>query len=212
MPKIFDQISPNLIKNIKLSLIECIGKIFNKNDQLKNRYLYNYKSASTIETTKDFLKSADWFVNELISLLDSSDRDVQYEALTFIKLICETDSNMQNILVNNNTLIESNLINSLKNLLRKYFPMSIRLTALTTLWILSGEKDDSAEFYDRKCNIYKMFDAEEFLDLLFEQNEEITLISLEAINSLLNTPLFKNKSNEIVDPKDEVHLMIKIKL
>jgi len=66
IPKIFDELTPKLTKNLKLGIIEALGKILNKNDNLKQLYMYSYNERPTNERLKSELKRADWFIKELI--------------------------------------------------------------------------------------------------------------------------------------------------
>lgn len=230
IPKIFDEISPKLSKNLKLGIIEAIGKTLNKNDSLKQLYMYSYNEGYTVdEKQKNELKKADWFIKELIKWYVSktlffwiyrsgeslvflridasvlSGREYQFESLKFLKLITEQDPTMQNILVRyNGNLVDSSLINSLKNLIKKNSPRNLRFTALFIIWTLSGENNETQEFHDRKCAIYRLINPEELIDLLFETENEIILICLEALLSILTSPPYRNTQNELVNTQDEV--------
>lgn len=134
-----------------------------------------------------------------------SGREYQFESLKFIKLITEQDPTMQNILVRyNGNIVDSSLINSLKNLIKKNSPRNLRFTALFIIWTLSGEDDEAQEFHDRKCAIYRLINPEELIDLLFETENEIILICLEALLSILTSPPYRNTNNELVNTQDEV--------
>lgn len=66
IPKIFDELSPKLTKNLKLGIIEAIGKTLNKNDSLKQLYMYSYSEGYDVDEQKSEFKKADWFIKELI--------------------------------------------------------------------------------------------------------------------------------------------------
>ena len=68
--EVFDLVSTELVEVLKLSIVSALGKILNRNDQLKQIYLYSYKEDMTtnLNVTKE-TTSADWFLKELISWL-----------------------------------------------------------------------------------------------------------------------------------------------
>ncbi len=139
-----------------------------------------------------------------------SGREFQFESLKFLKLITEQDPIMQNILVRyNGELVDSDLVSSLKNLIKKNSPRNLRFTALFIIWTLSGE-NESQEFHDRKCAIYRLINPEELIDLLFETENEIILICLEALLSILTSPPYRNNLNELVNTQDEVLFTVMI--
>lgn len=67
MHDIFDQISVELFNKLRLEIVGALGKILNRNDQLKQIYLYSYKEDMAEKTTCKEVTSADWFLRELIS-------------------------------------------------------------------------------------------------------------------------------------------------
>ncbi len=214
LPNAFDVFSHDLIKKLKLTIIETLGKTLNRNDKLKRVYLYSYNKSGNDSSIGDMsvtskFTSADWFIQECISWLQTSSvpcREYQSKVLKFIQLITENDPNMQSIIVPHSAdRIESSLINSLKNLMKKNAPESMRHTALKTLWTLSGEKNECQEYHDRKCAIYKLINPEELIDLLFSSENEIVLICLEAVLSILTAPPYRDsQTKEIVNIQEQV--------
>lgn len=212
--KVFDSLSPVLIKNLRLATIECAGKILYNNMDLKNKYIYASTYPSPSLNTHDF-EELNWprrtnlFIKTLISYLDTgsvNERDLQLEVLRFIRYITDGDSLMQNRLVSTKNAINSTLINNFRNLLRKSSPLIVRSSAMFSLWALSGDKNYQ-ETHDRKCILYRAVGAQKFVDTLFDSDDELTLICLEALTSISYGPSYRDTetgTNELLRLQDDV--------
>jgi len=213
-PYAFDPVSSDLIKNIKLTVIETLGKTLNRNDKLKRGYLYSYKQIDNDDLTEkktvaNKYVSADWFIQECINWLEASSvlgREFQFKVLKFLQLITEADPVMQNIVVPMvDDRIQSSIIICLKSLMKKSVPEVLRHLALKTLWTLSGEKNEFQEYHDRKCTINRLINPEDFIDLLSSTDNDVVVMCLEALLSILNTPSLRDsRTKEIVNKQDEV--------
>ena len=173
--------APLLIKNLKLAVIECMGKVLSMNTPLKEKYVYTYDFTSSTmsftndnpQTDMDWPKVTNVFIKTLIGYLDTMtipDRDIQLEVLRFIALLCDSDPEMQNRFVTPQNVYTSTLINNFRNLLRKSSPLNIRTSAMFSLWTLSGDKDFRGS-HDRKTVIYRAIGAQKVVynEFLFEK-------------------------------------------
>ena len=202
-----------LIKNLKLAIIECVGKVLCNNFELKTKYVYPCDYSSVLSTHEKDVDESDWpratnrFIKMLITYLDSStlvDREIQMEVLKFIRYISENDPVVQNRLVNTKNANKSSLINNFRNLLRKSSPLNIRTSAMYSLWSLSGDKNYQ-EAHDRKCILYRAVGAQKFVDTLFDSTDELSLICLEALISISNGPPYRdNETNQLIKSQDDV--------
>jgi hypothetical protein len=147
------------------------------------------------------------FVNTLISYLDTSqvvDKEIQLEVLRFVRLICENDKSMQNRLINVNNPSSSILINNFRNLLRKSSALSIKTAAMLTIWTISGDRNIQ-DSIDRKFSLYKAIGAQKFVDILFDCNDELGLICLEALYCVAVGPSTRDLiTNELIKGQEEL--------
>ncbi len=143
--------SSDLIKNLQLSIIECIGKVFYNNIDLKMKYAYTYDDFNmSIMGDLKLVDTFDWqiitniFIKTLIGYLDlniTNDKELQYQVLIFIKLFAIDDLEMQNRIINIKNAFNSGLVNCFRTLLRKSSPYYIRKQTLIAIWTLSGDKN-----------------------------------------------------------------------
>ena len=168
------QFAPLLIKNLKLAIIECLGKVLYENAQLKAKYVYPYDLASSNMSFSNESADMDWpkitniFIKTLINYLDTMivpDRDIQLEVLRFISYLCDADREMQIRFVNTQNANSSSLINNFRNLLRKSSPLNIRKSTMFSLWTLAGDKD-YREAHDRKMILYRAVGAQKVNETL----------------------------------------------
>jgi hypothetical protein len=202
-----------LVKNLKLAIIECIGKVLCNNFELKTKYVYPCEYSSVLSTYDKDLDETDWpratnrFIKILTAYLDSStlvDREIQMEVLKFIRYITENDPVIQNRLVSAKNANSSSLINNFRNLLRKSSPLNVRTSAMYSLWSLSGDKNYQ-ESHDRKCLLYRAVGAQKFVDTLFDSTDELSLICLEALISISNGPPYRDhETNQLIKSQDDV--------
>ena len=161
---------------------------------------------------------ADWwsiltniFINIQINSLDSSqvvDKDIQFEALKFVRIISEHDRLMQNRLINVNNPSSSMLINNFRNLLRKSSSIRIKTAAMLTVWTLSGDKNIQ-ESIDRKFALYKAIGAQKFVDILFDCNDDLGLICLEALYCIATGPTSRDRiTNELIKGQEVSFLCV----
>ena len=214
--RILDKLSSSLIKQLKIAVVNCIGSVIFKFDQLKFKYIYAYEEA--IENVsfnvrlenfgqRDWPKLTNEFIKQLITFLDTSvclDRELQLCVVKFLKLICEDDYKMILKLVDQNEVATSSLINSIRSLLRKSTLEVIRVNTMHLLWMLTGGQLNF-DFYDRKCCIYKAIGPQRFIDTLFDGDDNINLICLEALSSILESPPHRDKeTHQLVKIQEEV--------
>lgn len=208
--RILDKLSVNLIKQLKLATIDCLGKVLYGFDQLKEKYIFSIQSYQIIQQIakfndkiKDWPKITNEFIKQLITYLDSStclDRDLQLEVLKFLRLICYDDTlnyKMQLKLIDQRDVYSSSLINSIRNLLRKSTLESLRINTMHLLWSLTGS-EHYHEFHDRKSSIYRAIGASRFIDTLFDGDDDINLICLEALESILKSPPHRDKDTQLL--------------
>ena len=89
-------------------------------------------------------------------------------------------------------------------LLRKSSLETLRTTAMYLLWSITGAQNHE-EFHDRKCCIYRAIGSQRFIDTLFDGDDEINLICLEALSSILTSPPHRNKeTKQLVKIQEEV--------
>lgn len=216
--KILENISPSLIKNLKLVIIECLGKVLYQNNELKQKYIYSldiqsYDQLNTINSNpneSDWILVANRFLKTLLSFLDGisvSDRDNQLEVLRFIRFIADDDPRIQNRLVSTKNAFSSSLINSFRNLLRKSSPALIRTSAMYSLWSLTGDRNYQVTF-DRKCLLYRAVGVQKFVDALFDSDEDLSLVCLEALGCISNAPPYRENdstNNKLIHVQDIVN-------
>ncbi|RMZ94214.1 ankyrin and armadillo repeat-containing -like [Brachionus plicatilis] len=212
--KVIDMITPVLVKNLKMTIIECIGKVFYHNDDLKKKYIFpsdvyyftkaNYTQKEEINI---WVLSTVRFIKFLISYLDAItfiDREYQLQVLGFIRYLTDDDQVMQNRLIHIDSAFSSALVNNFRNFLRKSSHISIRTSALLCLWSLTGEKNYQ-DCFDRKSTIYRAVGAQKFVDTLFDSNEQLILICLEALTCISNSPPYREAdSNRLVYTQDDL--------
>jgi hypothetical protein len=69
-----------------------------------------------------------------------------------------------------------------------------------TLWAVSGGKN-LVQMYDRKCSIYRAVGPQRFVDTLFDADDSLSLVCLEALalissGKLLFHQLFRLHTNK----------------
>ena len=146
-----NRFSSDLIKNLQLSIIECIGKIFYNNFDLKKKYAYSYDDFNMsimgelkLDDIFDWSIITNIFIKTLISYLDiniSNDKELQYQVLLFLNMLTIGDLEMQNRVIHIRNAFNSGLVSSFRNLLRKSSPFYIRKQTLIAVWTLSGDKN-----------------------------------------------------------------------
>lgn len=214
LKRILDKLSSSLIKQLKIAIIDCIGRMIFRFDNLKIKYIYSYQETISnvsfnvrFENTKDWPKLTNEFIKQLITFLDTSvclDRELQLCVIKFLKLICEDDYKIILKLVDQTEVTTSNLINSIRSLLRKSTLEIIRINVMELLWMLTGG-EQNFEFYDRKCFIYRAIGSQRFIDTLFDGDDHINLICLEALSSILESPPHRDKeTHQLVKIQEEV--------
>ncbi|CAF0987390.1 unnamed protein product [Brachionus calyciflorus] len=211
--KVTNTLSVLLFKNLKLTLIESIGKIIRHNKDLKEKYIfpsdlfYFTRPSDNDKASDDWVLNTVRFIRSLISLLEAItfiDKEYQMEVLRFLRNITDDDPEMQNRLVNLRIAFNSSLVNNFRNFLRKSSPFSIRSSALYCVWSLSGDKNYQ-ECFDRKSIIYRAVGAQKFVDTLFEMDENLILICLEALTCMCNSPPYRdNDTNSLIYVQDDV--------
>jgi hypothetical protein len=143
--------SSDLIKNLQLSIIECMGKVFYNNIELKKKYAYSYDDFNMslmgdlkLDDIIEWPIITNIFIKTLISYLDiniSNDKELQFQVLIFLKLFTIGDLEMQNRIIHIKNAFNSGLVSSFRNLLRKSSPFYIRKQTLIAVWTLSGDNN-----------------------------------------------------------------------
>ena len=206
-------LSFELMKKLKLTVIESMGKLFCDNLELKRQYIYSYESRASSslddgdDLEKDWAKSTHRFIITLLSYLDAIhvwDHSLQLMVLDFLKKLIRNDVIIQKMLTSPKSLFHSVLISKFKSILRKSSPLNVRCSAMITLWLISGDHNYE-ESHDRKCILYKDIGAQEFVDGLYEFEDEVILICLEALLSICNGPPQRDpQSNQLVHGADDL--------
>ena len=212
--KVIDMISPTLVKNLKIIIIECLGKIFYHNNDLKKKYIFPSDVFYFIKSNYNQINELDnWvlntikFIRSLISYLDAItfiDREIQLKVLEFIRYLTDNDPIMQNRLIRSDSAFNSALVNNFRGFLRKSSHNSIRTSALLCLWTLTGEKNHH-DYFDRKSTLYRAVGVQKFVDTLFDSNEKLILICLEALTCICHSPPYRDPdSNELMYTQDDL--------
>lgn len=126
------------------------------------------------------------------------DREVQYEILKFIRLVCEDDAEIQRRLVPTSKIENSSpLVANLRMLMRRNSPLNIRTLSLLVLWTISGGTmfDDN---FDRKCIMFRSVEVEKYIDMLADVGnsyEEVVLRCMEILEVLASAPPYLKPGN-----------------
>lgn len=211
------KITSNLIRLLKLAIIDCIGKSFYNNIELKSAYLYPDTVANKRKQYKYLHKDKNWhyvtnlFINALVEFLDANravDRELRASILKFISLLFANDRTAVRLLVDfqhssGQTKNETMLIDSLKGLIRKSSALVVREEAIKTIWIISGA-DDSYNTLNEKLFIYKAIGTQRFVDCLCD-SDYLSLISLEALQVIAGGPPFRESvTGKLIKGTEEV--------
>jgi hypothetical protein len=163
-----------LIKLLKLSIIEFMGRVLLNNFDLKKNYLYleSTKGAVYLNKDKNWQNSTAQFINTLIEYLDPArviDKEVRAQVLKNLALIFVNDKVATNQIINYKNASASQLIASLKTLLLKSFAIIVREEAMRMVWYMSGG-DDPFGSQTEKLLTYKAITMQKFIDALYDND------------------------------------------
>lgn len=204
-------INNNLIRLIKLSIIECIGKAFCNNHSLKVAFLYrsyisssgnnasanfSSKTISYLFTDRNWFNITSTFLHSLIEFVDTNrpvDKEIRITILKFFTLLFSGDKLAVEQLMNYRNPLTSSLITTLKNLLLKSCAIQIREEAIRLVWTLTGSEDELNTSANEKLFVYKAIGTQKFIDALCD-SDYLSLIGLEGLDVIASAPPFREQA------------------